>query len=178
VVHDQAAAFALDALGPDESVEFERHLAVWPRMRDGPELLSVAPRSRSPASCPATPTAPPRVLTSVPDPAPAATAGSPAAAVAVCLTSTRPPARQATEARGTPSSPSGEGVLVQHSPGARGRREAWIVDRAASPPPGPSGSVLPPPGASVAPPFSSHSSPLAALRNLGPIAEGGDGQAP
>jgi hypothetical protein len=39
MVHDQAAAFALDALEPEESVEFERHLAVCPACEDGLEPL-------------------------------------------------------------------------------------------------------------------------------------------
>ena len=39
MVHDQAAAFALDALDPDESSEFERHLADCPACEDGLEPL-------------------------------------------------------------------------------------------------------------------------------------------
>ena len=39
VVHEQAAAFALDALDPDETAEFERHLVTCPACEDALQPL-------------------------------------------------------------------------------------------------------------------------------------------
>ena len=42
MVHEQAASFALDALDPDETAEFERHLAICPVCEDELARLQVA----------------------------------------------------------------------------------------------------------------------------------------
>jgi Anti-sigma-K factor rskA, C-terminal/Putative zinc-finger len=156
MVHDQAAAFALDALGPDESSEFERHLSVCPACEDGLEPLRFVAAALAFAGELPAPRAQLR-LRVLDVGAPViplhrryrAQLLSAAAVAAVCLvlTAVLQP-WQATEARGTlVVSPSREAVLVlRHlAPAPAGRAyEAWIVDHGRVTPAGiVRGSVLP-----------------------------------
>ena len=156
MVHDQAAAFALDALEPDESSEFERHLTDCPACEDGLEPLRFVAAALAFAGELPEPRAQLRLRV--------LDVGAPviplhrryrgqllsaAAVAAVCLvlTALLQPWR-ATEARATlVVSSSREAVLVlRHlAPAPAGRAyEAWIVDHGRVAPAGlVRGSVLP-----------------------------------
>ena len=156
MVHDQVAAFALDALDPDESNEFERHLAACPACEDGLEPLRFVAAALAFAG--ELPRPPAQLRLRVLD------VGAPviplhrryrgqllsaAAVAAVCivLTAALQP-WQATAPKGTlVVSASGEAVLILRHlrPAPAGRAyEAWVLDHGRVAPAGlVRGSMLP-----------------------------------